>query len=76
MRFKISKNLKCNSHYFKVQKLHHKYWFNIWKTDPTTTQEVIAKKIKKSLRTVKSYMSEMQNKGLIERTVRKMVNGM
>ena len=37
------------------------------KTNPTTTQEEIAKQINKSLRTVKTYMAEMQEKGLIER---------
>ena len=40
---------------------------NILKENPRTTQEEIATKINKSLRTVKSYMSEMQDKGLIER---------
>lgn len=40
---------------------------NILKTKPSITQEEIANKINKSLRTVKTYMGEMQEKGLIER---------
>lgn len=40
---------------------------NILKNNPTITQEKIAKEINKSLRTVKSYMSDMKEKGLIER---------
>ena len=34
------------------------------------TQENIAIQINKSLRTVKTYMSDMQKKGLIERIVK------
>ena len=41
---------------------------NIIKENPTITQDEIANRINKSLRTVKSYMTEMQNNGLIERT--------
>lgn len=40
---------------------------NILKTKPSITQEEIANKINKSLRTVKTYMREMQEKSLIER---------
>ena len=40
---------------------------NILKTKPSITQEEVANKINKSLRTVKTYMGEMQEKGLIER---------
>ena len=40
---------------------------NILKAKPSITQEEIANKINKSLRTVKKYMGEMQEKGLIER---------
>ena len=40
---------------------------NILKNDPSIKQEDIAKHINKSLRTVKSRMIEMQNKGLIAR---------
>ena len=34
---------------------------------PATTQEEIARQINKSVRTIKTYMAEMQEKGLIER---------
>lgn len=40
---------------------------NIIKNNPSIKQEEIATLINKSLRTVKKYMSEMQEKGLIER---------
>ena len=40
---------------------------NILKNDATITQEEIAREINKSLRTVKTRMTEMQEKGLIER---------
>ncbi len=40
---------------------------NILKANPATTQDEIAVQINKSLRTVKTYMAEMQGKGLIER---------
>lgn len=40
---------------------------NLIKTNPQITQEKISKNIGKSLRTVKNYMSSMQNKGIIER---------
>ena len=40
---------------------------NIIKNNPSIKQEEIATLINKSLRTVKNYMSEMQEKGLIER---------
>ena len=40
---------------------------NIIKKNPSIKQEEIATLINKSLRTVKNYMSEMQEKGLIER---------
>ena len=40
---------------------------NILKVNPATNQEEIAKQINKSVRTVKTYMAEMQEKGLIER---------
>ena len=49
------------------QTLEEQAIINILKEDPTTTQEEIATKINKSVRTVKNYMSEMQDKGLIER---------
>ena len=40
---------------------------NILKENPKVKQEEIAQQIGKSLRTVKSRMIEMQEKGLIER---------
>ena len=40
---------------------------NILKVNPRATQEEIAIQIGKSVRTVKTYMAEMQEKGLIER---------
>lgn len=58
-------NLKYNNYTLEEQAI-----INILKTDSTTTQEEIAKQINKSLRTVKTYMAEMQGKGLIERKKR------
>ena len=49
------------------QTLEQQAIINILKSNPTITQEEIASKINKSVRTVKSYMAEMQSKGLIER---------
>ena len=40
---------------------------NIIKKNPFVKQEEIAMQINESLRTVKNYMGEMQEKGLIER---------
>ena len=40
---------------------------NIIKSNATITQPEIAKEINKSIRTVKTRMMEMQEKGLIER---------
>lgn len=40
---------------------------NILKTNAAITQEEIAKQINKSVRTIKTYMADMQEKGLIER---------
>ena len=40
---------------------------NILINNPMITQEEIAKQINKSVRTVKTYMTEMQEKGIIER---------
>ena len=54
--------LKCKNCTLEEQAI-----INILKTDPTITQENIAMQINKSLRTVKTYMSEMQKKGLIGR---------
>lgn len=55
-------NLKCNNYTLEEQAI-----INILKTNSTITQEEIAKQINKSLRTVKTYMAEMQENGLIER---------
>lgn len=49
------------------QTLEEQAIINILKENPRTTQEEIATKIDKSIRTVKSYMSEMQKKGLVGR---------
>ncbi len=54
--------LKCNNCTLEEQAI-----INILKVNPTATQEVIANQINKSVRTVKTYMAEMQEKGLIER---------
>ena len=53
--------LKCKNYTLK------KVIINILKTNPSTTQEEIARQINKSLRSVKTYMAEMQANGLIER---------
>lgn len=53
---------KCNNYTLEEQAI-----INILKANPTTTQDEIAKQISKSLRTVKTRMMEMQEKGLIER---------
>ena len=57
-----SYNLKGNKYTLEEQAI-----INILKINSTITQEEIAKRINKSLRTVKTYMSDMQKKGLIER---------
>lgn len=49
------------------QTLEEQAIINILKENSRITQEKIATKINKSVRTVKSYMSEMQNKDLIGR---------
>ena len=55
-------NAKVNNYTLEEQAI-----INILKTDSTVTQEEIALQINKSVRTVKTYMAEMQEKGLIER---------
>ncbi len=55
-------DLKCNNYTLEEQAI-----INILKENPKITQEEIAHRINKSLRTIKSYMSEMKEKGLIER---------
>ena len=54
--------LKCKNCTLEEQAI-----INILKVNPTINQEEIARKINKSIRTVKTYMSEMQQKDLIER---------
>lgn len=55
-------NLKCNNYTLEELAI-----ISILKTNPATTQEEISRQINKSVRTVKTYMAEMQEKGLIER---------
>ena len=54
--------LKCKNCTLKEQAI-----INILKVNPVIIQEEIANKINKSIRTVKTYMAQMQEKGLIER---------
>lgn len=55
-------DLKCNNYTLEEQAI-----INIIKKNPSVKQEEIAKKIDKSLRTVKNRMDETQEKGLIAR---------
>ena len=55
-------NLKGNNCTLKEQAI-----INILKVNPATSQEKIAIQIGKSVRTIKTYMAQMQEKGLIER---------
>ena len=55
-------NLKQNNYTLEEQAI-----INMLKENPEITQEEIAHRINKSLRTIKTYMSEMKEKGLIER---------
>lgn len=57
-----NENLKMNNYTLEEQAI-----INILKNNPHITQEEIALEINKSLRTVKNYMTEMQEKGIIER---------
>lgn len=57
-----NENLKMNNYTLEEQAI-----INILKNNPHITQEKIALEINKSLRTVKNYMTEMQEKGIIER---------
>ena len=54
--------LKCNNCTLEEQAI-----INILKANPRATQKEIANQINKSIRTVKTYMAEMQEKGLIKR---------
>ena len=55
-------NLKGNNYTLEEQAI-----INILKINPVTTQEEISRQINKSVRTVKTYMADMQEKGIIER---------
>lgn len=55
-------NSKCNNYTLEEQAI-----INVIKTNPNIKQDEIAKVINKSLRTVKTRMIEMQEKGLIAR---------
>ena len=55
-------NLKGNNCTLEEQAI-----INILKINPRATQEEIANQINKSVRTIKTYMAAMQEKGLIER---------
>jgi len=54
--------LKCKFYTLEEQAI-----INILKINLVITQEEISRQINKSVRTVKTYMAEMQEKGLIER---------
>ena len=62
-------NIQSENDYLKYKNctLEEQVIINILKNNPMITQENIAIQINKSLRTVKTYMSEMQKRGLIER---------
>ena len=62
IKSKNENNLKGNNYTLEEQAI-----INILKVNPGITQEKIANHINKSVRTVKTYMAEMQEKGLIER---------
>lgn len=57
-----TESLKTNEYTFEEQAI-----INVIKENPTIKQEEIAGKINKSVRTVKTRMNEMQDKGLITR---------
>lgn len=63
------KTIKCNLYILKCKNctLEEQAIINILKVNPRATQEEIATQINKSVRTVKTYMATMQEKGLIER---------
>lgn len=62
VKFTNSNNLEKNNCTLEEQAI-----INILKETPTITQEEISNKIKKSVRTVKTYMAKMQEKGVIKR---------
>jgi len=54
--------LKCKFYTLEEQAI-----INILKINLVITQEEISRQINKSVRTVKTYMAQMQEKGLIQR---------
>ena len=58
-----SNNIKYNNCTLEEQAI-----INLLRKNPTITQEKISQEINKSLRTVKSHMSKLQEKGIIDRT--------
>ena len=60
-------NIEAISSNINSLSLEEQAILNIIKNNPSVKQEEIATLIKKSLRTIKNYMAEMQEKGLIER---------
>ena len=67
--FEVKKKIKCNFYSLKCKNctLEEQAIINILKVNPATNQEEIARQINKSVRTVKTYMAQMQKLGLIER---------
>ena len=60
-------NIEAISSNINSLSLEEQAILNIIKNSPSVKQEEIATLINKSLRTIKNYMAEMQEKGLIER---------
>ena len=60
-------NIEAISSNINSLSLEEQAILNIIKNNPSVKQEEIATLINKSLRTIKNYMAEMQEKGLIER---------
>ncbi len=64
IQYDKNKEAKTNNN---IISLEEQAIINLITNDPTINQEEIAKKVHKSLRTIKSRMKEMQTKGLIVR---------
>ena len=62
-----NENETLESQKYNKYTLEQQAIINILTNNNTVTQEEIAKQINKSVRTVKTYMTEMQEKGIIER---------
>ena len=67
MHIDYKDNIEKTNSSVNNQSLEEQAILNIVKKNPEVKQEEIAIMINKSLRTVKNYMAEMQEKGLIER---------